>query len=173
MFLCTTSHCSLAQKYSLQPGSGSTGFPPALTCLRPVYSLSAFCSVTGSSHGWPALTHSSVFWAFILRVSYAQGGSRPGCIGGLSRLPWVQLGHHILWPAALPLGGMCRERHPRLCLCPVLCWTSSLEVHMGIWQVSCEYSSEKTTTRRTVPWTVLHSKSTLYFWLTGRIFLML
>ena len=61
MFLCTTSHCSLAQKYSLQPGSGSTGFPPALTCLRPVYSLSAFCSVTGSSHGWPALTHSSVF----------------------------------------------------------------------------------------------------------------
>lgn len=61
------------------------------------------------------------------------------------------------------LGGMYMERHPHLYFCPVLCWPSSLEVHMGIWQVSCEYSSEKKTTRRTVPWTVLHNKIALYF----------
>lgn len=97
-------HFSLLAGSKVQPSAWlwKRWVSPALTCLHPVYSLSAFCSVTGSSHGWPALTHSSVFWAFILRVSYAQGGSRPGRIGGLSPLPWVQLGHHILWPAALP-----------------------------------------------------------------------
>lgn len=158
-------HFSLLAGSKVQPSallwkrwvSSSPGLP--LFCVLPLCLLPGHRQLPRLARPHPLLCPLGLHPLCFL----CQGGSRPGCIGGLAPLLWVQLGITSSGQLLFLLGGMCTERHPRLCLCPVLCWTSSLEVHMGIWQVSCEYSSEKKTTRRTVPWTVLHSKSILYF----------
>ena len=99
-------HFSLLAGSKVQPSallwkcwvSSSLGLP--LSCVIPLCLLPSHRQLPRLARPHPLLCPLGLHPLCFL----CQGGSRPGCIGGLAPLLWVQLGHHILWPAAFPPG---------------------------------------------------------------------